>query len=59
MKEPRLKRNLGPTKAKRLPKHRRSPKEELDEFYRNRPVRWDEAKDVPHPPWPQRLTHQA
>jgi hypothetical protein len=46
MKEPRLKRNLEPTKAgsKLRPKRRRSPREELDEFYRNRPVKWDEER---------------
>jgi hypothetical protein len=49
MKEPRLKRNLGPAKAgsKLYSKHRRSPREELDEFYRNRPVKWMKRGMVP------------
>ena len=26
-------------------KHRKSPREELNEWYRNRPVKWDEERD--------------
>jgi hypothetical protein len=43
MKQQRRERKLEP--YNRHSKPRRSPREELDEFYRNRPVGWDEAKD--------------
>jgi hypothetical protein len=43
MKQQRRERKLEP--YNRHSKPRRSPREELDGFYRNRPVGWDEAKD--------------
>jgi len=43
MKQQRRERKLEPYNLHS--KHRRSPREELDGFYRNRPVGWDEAKD--------------
>ena len=41
MKQPRRERKLEP--YNRHAKHRKSPREELNEWYRNRPVKWDEG----------------
>ena len=43
MKQPRREGKLEP--YNRHPKHRQSPREELNEWYRNRPVKWDEEKE--------------
>ena len=47
MKQPRRERKLEPRKAnyERHPKPRQSPREELNEWYRNRRLDWDENKD--------------
>ena len=42
MKQPRREGKLEP--YNRHPKHRQSPREELNEWYRNRPVKWDEER---------------
>ncbi|MEC8929087.1 MAG: hypothetical protein VX705_07750 [Verrucomicrobiota bacterium] len=42
MKQPRQERKLKP--YNRHPKHRQSPREELNEWYRNLPLKWDEER---------------